>query len=77
MSINSHCNIWYTNDPYTAPEAGTKIINGRSRVYAVWVSSGDSGVAAASGGQTLSCPILLRTASSGDILYEAAFMAPY
>ena len=77
MSIDSYCNIWYTNSPYSSyPEAGTKIINGRSRVHAIWVASGDSGVSAASDGQTLSCPILLRTASSGDILYEAAFMAP-
>jgi len=74
---DSYCNIWYTNSPYSAyPEAGTKIINGRSRVYAVWVVSGWGGVAAASGGQTLSCPIILRSSSAGDILYEAAFMAP-
>ena len=77
MSIDSYCDIWYTNSPYSLyPEAGTKIINGRSRVYGVWISSGDSGISASSSGQTLSCPILLRTASSGDILYEAAFMAP-
>tara|TARA_R100000935_G_scaffold54981_1_gene84487 strand:- start:451 stop:756 length:306 start_codon:yes stop_codon:yes gene_type:complete len=42
----------------------------------VWVVSGWGGVAAASGGQTLSCPIILRSSSAGDILYEAAFMAP-
>jgi hypothetical protein len=76
MSVDSYCNIWYTNNPYTAPEAGTKVINGRSRVYAIWVCSGRSGIAEGSQGQVLSCPIVLRTSSGGSILYEAAFMAP-
>tara|TARA_Y100000592_G_C5480073_1_gene324844 strand:+ start:5892 stop:6314 length:423 start_codon:yes stop_codon:yes gene_type:complete len=73
-----YCKIWYSEDPYdvggsTTPATGVQVISGRSRVHAFWVMNRwvDSSTS-----YTLTRPMSLLDAASGNELYKSAFMNP-